>query len=174
MIVERIEHADVDGGEGLVAVLIRRYREGTVGGSRFLTEPSSPLQVGVLTHPAGTKLRSHYHPSQLRSVKGTPEVLIVTKGTVIARLYTASGTFVTDRTLHAGDMILLLRGGHGFEVEADAEMIEVKQGPFLGDGDKELIGQATSPAAKKTLNPDWCGMPSHHHSCTCDGAGGDR
>jgi mannose-6-phosphate isomerase-like protein (cupin superfamily) len=31
---------------------------------------------------------------------------------------------------------LLVKGGHGFEVLEELEMIEVKQGPYAGDQDK--------------------------------------
>ena len=43
---------------------------------------------------------------------------------------------VVRKVLKAGDVILLIDGGHGFEVLEDCEMFEVKQGPFLGDRDK--------------------------------------
>ena len=33
-------------------------------------------------------------------------------------------------------MILLLSGGHGFKVLKKLEMLEIKQGPFVGDKDK--------------------------------------
>ena len=36
----------------------------------------------------------------------------------------------------AGDVILLVAGGHGFEVLEEIEMVEVKQGPYVGDTDK--------------------------------------
>lgn len=35
-----------------------------------------------------------------------------------------------------GDVILLAAGGHGFEMLEDAEMIEIKQGPYCDDVDK--------------------------------------
>jgi mannose-6-phosphate isomerase-like protein (cupin superfamily) len=38
--------------------------------------------------------------------------------------------------LEAGDVILLIKGGHGFKVLEDLEMFEVKQGPYAGDEDK--------------------------------------
>jgi mannose-6-phosphate isomerase-like protein (cupin superfamily) len=38
--------------------------------------------------------------------------------------------------LESGDVILLIKGGHGFEVLEELEMIEVKQGPYLGEQDK--------------------------------------
>ena len=39
-------------------------------------------------------------------------------------------------SLGPGDVILLIRGGHGFEVLEELNMIEVKQGPYVGEQDK--------------------------------------
>ena len=36
-----------------------------------------------------------------------------------------------------GDVILLVSGGHGFQVLEEIEMIEIKQGPYSGDLDKK-------------------------------------
>ena len=47
--------------------------------------------------------------------------------------------------LEAGDAILLIRGGNGFEVLEEIEMIEVKQGPYTGDNDKTRF---TGPPAR--------------------------
>jgi hypothetical protein len=33
-------------------------------------------------------------------------------------------------------VILLVQGGHGFEILESCDMIEIKQGPYLGDEDK--------------------------------------
>ena len=33
-------------------------------------------------------------------------------------------------------MVLLIQGGHGFQVLEELEMIEVKQGPYVGNKDK--------------------------------------
>jgi len=38
--------------------------------------------------------------------------------------------------LNQGDVALLAYGGHGFEMLEDSEMIEVKQGPYVGEMDK--------------------------------------
>ena len=38
--------------------------------------------------------------------------------------------------MHAGDVILLVSGGHGFQALEEVEMIEVKQGPYTGEQDK--------------------------------------
>jgi len=41
-----------------------------------------------------------------------------------------------SKILNKGDVILLVNGGHGFEMLEKTEMIEVKQGPYVGDKDK--------------------------------------
>ena len=33
-------------------------------------------------------------------------------------------------------MILLCAGGHGFDILEETEMIEIKQGPYVGESDK--------------------------------------
>jgi hypothetical protein len=46
--------------------------------------------------------------------------------------------------LETGDVILLVSGGHGFEMLEDSEMIEVKQGPYTGDSDKTRFEPVSS------------------------------
>jgi hypothetical protein len=43
-------------------------------------------------------------------------------------------------------VILLATGGHGFEVLEEIEMIEVKQGPYAGDQDKDALRRNHSRA----------------------------
>ena len=45
--------------------------------------------------------------------------------------------YLESKELRAGDIILLVSGGHGFHVLDEVEMIEVKQGPYAGDNDKK-------------------------------------
>jgi hypothetical protein len=44
--------------------------------------------------------------------------------------------YLESTLLDAGDVILLAFGGHGFKIIESAEIIEVKQGPYLGEEDK--------------------------------------
>ena len=44
--------------------------------------------------------------------------------------------YLESRILVGGDVILLSKGGHGFEVLEEIEMYEVKQGPYAGESDK--------------------------------------
>ena len=50
--------------------------------------------------------------------------------------YDMEKAYLKSRMLESGDVILLASGGHGFEVIEDLEMIEVKQGPHIGEEDK--------------------------------------
>ena len=51
-------------------------------------------------------------------------------------LFTADGVPLAERDLSDGDVVALFSGGHGFEILSDAEIIEVKQGPYTGEDEK--------------------------------------
>ena len=38
-----------------------------------------------------------------------------------------------------GDTIILLAGGHGFNILEDTKMIEVKQGPYLSQAEDKVL-----------------------------------
>ena len=61
---------------------------------------------------------------------------MIKRGRLRVDFFDDGQTYLCSRVLEAGDVILLVRGGHGFEVLDELEMIEVKQGPYAGDGDK--------------------------------------
>jgi hypothetical protein len=63
-------------------------------------------------------------------------VLFIRNGKLRIDFYDAEKTYLESRILEKGDVILLIQGGHGFEVLEDLEMIEVKQGPYVGEQDK--------------------------------------
>ena len=44
--------------------------------------------------------------------------------------------YLKSKILKKGDVILLINGGHGFEMLEKTEMIEIKQGPYSNDKDK--------------------------------------
>ena len=58
------------------------------------------------------------------------------KGKLRVDFYDEKQVYLHSRVLEAGDVILLATGGHGFEVLEEVEMLEVKQGPYAGEGDK--------------------------------------
>ncbi|GAB6265210.1 MAG: hypothetical protein STSR0001_06550 [Methanothrix sp.] len=44
---------------------------------------------------------------------------------------------VASRELKTGDILILAGGGHGFRMLEDTVFIEIKQGPYAGQDDKE-------------------------------------
>jgi hypothetical protein len=75
-----------------------------------------------------------------RQVLYTQEVLIVKRGKVKVSLYSSSKEFIGERIICSGDLILLCGGGHSFEMIEETSMIEIKQGPYAGEGDKTRFG----------------------------------
>jgi len=71
-----------------------------------------------------------------RKVTLTQEVLFIKSGVVRVDFYDDNRNYLESRVLEQGDVILLAAGGHGFEMLEQAEIIEVKQGPYCGDQDK--------------------------------------
>jgi hypothetical protein len=131
-----LEHIK-DGDETLVVILRTGY---TRNGLSFFTSDDSSLQLGYMQHPRDYVIPAHVHNRVARTVEKTMEVLFVKSGKVLLDIYTESGTHLGQRQLCPGDVALLASGGHGMTMLDDAEVIEVKQGPYLGDKDKVRIG----------------------------------
>jgi len=108
-------------------------------GVTFFTPSDFSQQLAYMQHPAGKIIVPHVHKPMPRAVTKTLEVLFVRQGRLRVDFYTESRTYVESRVLAAGDVILLVAGGHGFEVLEPVEMFEVKQGPFAGVEDKVRI-----------------------------------
>jgi mannose-6-phosphate isomerase-like protein (cupin superfamily) len=108
-------------------------------GIHFFTPGDFSQQLGYMRHPIGHVIEPHIHNAVHRSVHFTREVLFLRRGRLRVDFYTEGGDYLESRELEGGDVILLAAGGHGFEVLEEIEMIEVKQGPYIGDADKTRI-----------------------------------
>lgn len=106
-------------------------------GITFFTPDEYSQQVAYMHHPVGKKIDAHIHNVVSRNVFYTQEVLLIKKGKIRADFYDAYQDYIQSYILEAGDMILLISGGHGFEVLEEVEMIEIKQGPYSGEQDKK-------------------------------------
>jgi hypothetical protein len=106
-------------------------------GVEFFTPDDFSQQLGYMNHKKGKIIEAHVHNSVKREVQYTKEVLFIKKGKLRVDFYDDEKNYL-DKSLilEDGDVILLAYGGHGFEVLEDVEMIEVKQGPFVGTQDK--------------------------------------
>jgi hypothetical protein len=103
-------------------------------GVNFMTPDDYTLQLGLIGHPAGQKIRDHVHNPDIHyNVDTTQEFLYVESGKIKATIYDNDWNTVQEVVLNAGDIILQVAGGHGFEVLEPCYLIEVKQGPFPGE-----------------------------------------
>ena len=102
-------------------------------GLTFLSQDSDFLQIGIWNHGLNTELQAHIHNDFERNVSRTSEIIYVICGSVHADLYGEDGTLISEHELVAGDILISLRGGHGYRImDNDTKVIEVKNGPYFG------------------------------------------
>ena len=104
-------------------------------GINFFTNPKFNQQVAFMNHPKNHLIQPHTHKESLRKIKGTTEVLIILKGELKINFYNKK-KYIFSKIAKKNDIIILLSGGHGFEVRKNCKMIEVKQGPYSQSEDK--------------------------------------
>jgi mannose-6-phosphate isomerase-like protein (cupin superfamily) len=118
----------------ILSVIIREnYRS---DGIEFFTPDDFSQQLGYMNRKKGYAIPPHRHNIVERKVTLTQEVLYIKSGKVRVDFYDDDQVYLESRILNKGDVILLATGGHGFEMLEDSEMIEVKQGPYVGEEDK--------------------------------------
>lgn len=146
-------------GLNLALILRHQYRQ---DGIAFFTGDDSTQQLGYMQRPQGYVIAPHVHLPVLREVQFTQEVLFIKSGRVRVDFYSPEQQYLRSSVLEAGDVVLLAQGGHGFEMLEASEIIEVKQGPYAGEHDKqrfapvsavELRGTDKPPAAAAATEP---------------------
>ncbi len=103
----------------------------------FLTPAEFKQQVGYVVYPAGGEVIRHMHLPLERHLVGTSEVLLVLSGRALMDVYDDERGLVATRELCAGDVMLMVGGGHGFRMLEDTVFLEIKQGPYLDREEKE-------------------------------------
>jgi mannose-6-phosphate isomerase-like protein (cupin superfamily) len=103
-----------------------------------------------MNRPEGYVIKPHVHNIVSREVHYTNEVLFIKSGKVRVDFYGANQGYRESRVLERGDIILLICGGHGFEMLEPTEMIEVKQGPYVGEQDKVRFEPVSADQLKLT------------------------
>ena len=125
---------EIKANDQIIAIII--YDEFSKDGIEFFTPGEFSQQVAYMKRGKGYKIQEHMHKLQIREVKYTQETLFIKNGRVRVDFYTDDEVYLTSRELKTGDVVLLASGGHGFEFLEEAEMIEVKQGPYCEEEDK--------------------------------------
>jgi mannose-6-phosphate isomerase-like protein (cupin superfamily) len=101
-----------------------------------LTVNDLSQQLAFMRHPAGKEIIPHVHNPVERRVTLTQEALFIRKGRMRVDFYDEAKQYLRSYELRSGDVILLIKGGHGFAMLEETDFIEVKQGPYAGDHDK--------------------------------------
>lgn len=128
-LVQKIEY----NGKTLAIIIKNDYSK---DGVEFFTPNDFSQQLAYMKHPKGKRIEAHTHNIVPREVSYTKEVLIIRKGKLRVDFYEDNQTYIESHIVEQGDIILLAFGGHGFDCLEEVEMIEVKQGPYLGEQDK--------------------------------------
>ena len=110
-----------------------------VEGAQFLTKQTDDFQVGLMERQAGYEVKAHQHPSMNRTLTTTSEFLYFEKGKAEVTVFDEEWNELGRHTVSAGDFLVFLRGGHRMKVLEPARMIEVKQGPYPGDGSAKVF-----------------------------------
>jgi hypothetical protein len=108
------------------------------GKTRFLTPLEEPLQCGIGVFKKGSVVEPHRHVGAPATVTEFQEFIYLKRGRAVAQVFDPEGKLLKDLEMKPGDALLLLRGGHAFRFVEDSEILEVKQGPYLG---REMMKQ---------------------------------
>ena len=127
--VIRIKHNDVELG----SIVRSTYHSSGIG---FFSNDNDGLQLGYMNRPDGHVIVPHTHNNIKREVYFTEEILFIRSGMVRVDFYDENQQYIESYIVHAGDIVILKAGGHGFKVIERADIFEVKQGPYLGAKDK--------------------------------------
>lgn len=119
-------------------------------GIHFFTPDDYSQQLGYMNHPKGKIILPHIHNPVPRQVEYTQEVLFIKSGKIRVDFYDLKQKYLESHILSENDVVLLIKGGHGFEVLEDIAMFEIKQGPYVGEDDKTRF--TAKPTKKLIIN----------------------
>ena len=112
-----------------------------IEGLTFFSQDQDSIQFGVWGYESGKQLKAHTHNLVSREVLWTQEVIYVRRGRIRAHVFDLNEQLVTSIDVAEGDIIVLLRGGHGYDILVDGtQVLEVKNGPYAGaDQDRRRL-----------------------------------
>lgn len=109
-------------------------------GLHFASSNGDFQQVGMWSYNKGWKSKPHIHLIKAREVLRTQEVLYIKEGKLKADIYSEKGRFLQSLELSKGDIIVLLNGGHSYEIlENNTQVLEIKNGPYLGPNEDRKV-----------------------------------
>ena len=103
----------------------------------FVTPEGFTQQLGFIVYHAGQQVVPHLHLPVERHLIGTSEVIFVRTGRTVLSIYDDDKLCVYKSSMTQGDVVVLVAGGHGFEMLEDTVLMEIKQGPYTPLPEKE-------------------------------------
>ena len=103
----------------------------------FYTENNLDIQVASFNLKEGENIDRHYHYKQNRNIQTTSEVIYVQEGNLEIEIYDNEKNFIDKLSASEGMIIIILDGGHAINIIEDSKFIEIKQGPYDPENDKE-------------------------------------
>lgn len=99
------------------------------------------IQVSGRKMSAGFAVPPHRHTRLERNTDLTQEAWVILQGKVLATFYDLDDSFLCERVINPGDVVVFYRGGHALTVlEDDTIFYEFKSGPYFGlENDKVKI-----------------------------------
>ena len=119
-----------------IVAKVFKYQNKSFKGIEFFTANNLNMQIGLMGHSKNHIIKPHFHINRKKIVKQMSELLIIFSGQLKVYFYNKKKLRDKSLILNKKDMILLISGGHGFKVLKKLEMLEIKQGPFIGKNDK--------------------------------------
>ena len=89
-----------------------------------------------MRHKKSHIIKPHLHKKRKTRILYTSEVIFLLKGLLRVDFYSKRKNYLFSKILKPKDIIMLVKGGHGFKVLKEVQMIEVKQGPYSLSKDK--------------------------------------
>ena len=110
-------------------------------GLSFFSPDEDYIQVGTWGYDDGKELLAHTHNEVERAVLWTQETLYIRKGRIQVQVYNTAEVLVDEWVAAEGDIVILLRGGHGYHIlDKGTQVLEVKNGPYVGaDKDRRRL-----------------------------------
>ena len=126
--------------KSVYALLVRGNEQYKSKGVNFVTKNKDLLQLGFISHKKNHLIKPHIHKKNKRVINYCTEVLLIKEGMLKVQFYNEKGINIKkDKRLYKNDILILFKGGHGFEVKKDCKIIEIKQGPYTKKSDKVLL-----------------------------------
>ncbi len=102
-------------------------------GLNFFSEDGDFIQVGTWQYDNGKELKAHQHNPVPRTAEWTQEAVYVKSGRMTAAIYGLQQQKLGEFQAGPGDILIMLRGGHGYSILEDGtQILEIKNGPYPG------------------------------------------